>query len=718
MESPLFSSFDLERVAKMLTREFGVHVIVGGSECKTNGSTIWLPDLPPGMANDRIISLIRYFLDHECGHLVGKTEWALSGKWKQRGDTDGFFILETLEDVRCESIMSSRLAGCGINLRSGASIVNETLEEKAKAKDPNVLHPLKQMTVAAYLHGRGIAIPDWIDAKIMQVLAPYLPRIKAIPSTASRTSDLEPLATELMQAYRALTGEKPQPQPQQQGGNGKPEKSNGNQKGKPNPVGGSGKDKSQGKGTADPSATPDASGKNKEVNDGDDNQGIEGDGSEGDASESGSGSEADDQAGDSNGSSESDSPRAGGNAGDANADNGSSADASGGDGGAEDCAASPTAGEAGNNANTTGSHQAVPFMPVDKAAPLPANLADNINSELKEELAEQQEVVMTTEPFAAIKYDPHRIEWQDASAHGAAAASEFIDMVKEAGGPMRQKLSQLLMAEARIAVQTGLKRGSPDPRKLAALVSKTSNRVMRKFVETASPDTACCLLVDLSGSMCGRQAVTAAAAAAVFAQVLDGCGHKSMVCGFRSGGHSPAFHQALSDHIRAVPQSGHTIEGCMLIKAKTYNETFRQAAPKLSHLANYASGGTPLASAMLTVGRELMGRREKRRVLMVFTDGSPNNEGADSVTLRMTPQQRAKAVKAKAINPELSAGQQFVKHISKKLEKMGVEVVLIGINTDCVNSMHFRHAVCGDLASLGKVTMIQLTKALNAGVHI
>jgi hypothetical protein len=48
----------------------------------------------------------------------------------------------------------------------------------------------------------------------------------------------------------------------------------------------------------------------------------------------------------------------------------------------------------------------------------------------------------------------------------------------------------------------------------------------------------------------------------------------------------------------------------------------------LGRFAVCSSGGTPLAEAMLYAARELVASKRQRKVLIIITDGAPNNGGA------------------------------------------------------------------------------------------
>lgn len=85
----------LPMVAKTLGDKLGVQVRIGGGQACTNGSTIWVPSLPP--EDDQANALAWGYIAHESAH-VKFTEFSLD-----HGLTPvGFGILNAIEDARIE----------------------------------------------------------------------------------------------------------------------------------------------------------------------------------------------------------------------------------------------------------------------------------------------------------------------------------------------------------------------------------------------------------------------------------------------------------------------------------------------------------------------------------------------------------------------------------------------------------------------------------------
>lgn len=271
-------------------------------------------------------------------------------------------------------------------------------------------------------------------------------------------------------------------------------------------------------------------------------------------------------------------------------------------------------------------------------------------------------------------------------------AKRFTEAAKKAGGPMRQRLAQLLMVEERCWWQGGRARGMPDPARLAQLAIRSGDRVLRKRVEKRKPDTACYLLVDGSGSMSYNGVMTQAMlSAAAFSITLGQCGHANCVSIFEN-----FTRNERSDLLGRLKWISGT-EGCAeadatglspfavtLRRVKRWNEPVNRALPMMAAACGFCGGGTPLGIAILIAAKDLLNRPEKRKVLMCFTDGGPDNM-------------------ALAIDS------------CQYCERAGIQVVLLGIQDPSVLGIHHRSVVVNDAAKLGGDTFRELTKVLHPG---
>jgi nitric oxide reductase activation protein len=147
----------LQKVGRVLSDTYGITVICRGTDCCTNGKVIYLPALPDEIP-DQLMGVIRAYLDHEVGHIVGNSDMELAGKFQKEHGQEAFGVLNTLEDLRIERLMRELYAGCGLNLRTGYEHAVEKLRSCA-----DQLSPLKQVLTAAFSRGSNQADLDFLD---------------------------------------------------------------------------------------------------------------------------------------------------------------------------------------------------------------------------------------------------------------------------------------------------------------------------------------------------------------------------------------------------------------------------------------------------------------------------------------------------------------------------------------------------------------------------
>jgi Mg-chelatase subunit ChlD len=120
-------------------------------------------------------------------------------------------------------------------------------------------------------------------------------------------------------------------------------------------------------------------------------------------------------------------------------------------------------------------------------------------------------------------------------------------------------------------------------------------------------------------------------------------------------------------------------------ECKGWSDPPRKGLAGIYQMMSRAAGGnTPLGEAVEFCAQQLLARNEPRKVAIVFTDGQAN-------------------------------GASPVKERCRWAERMGVEVVLVGIGHDQVRSYHSRSAVCRHINDLPTTTMQELAKALGFG---
>lgn len=224
-------------------------------------------------------------------------------------------------------------------------------------------------------------------------------------------------------------------------------------------------------------------------------------------------------------------------------------------------------------------------------------------------------------------------------------------------GTLSYAVGTRLEAKSRAATKLSPAGRRLDPRKLAT--HRIDPRIFRRKRIEARVDTAVQLLLDRSGSMRGnaievaRDALTAAALA-----IQD----------------VPGVSVAAS----AFPNDAGEASTCLRFGDRVNAATARD-------FALTADGGTPLDRALWSIALPLLARREPRKLLVVLTDGYPDN----------LPQARS------ALDT---------------LRDCGVEVIALGILTDAVRHLSSNHAVLKRLEDLPDALLGTLERSLETAV--
>ena len=237
--------------------------------------------------------------------------------------------------------------------------------------------------------------------------------------------------------------------------------------------------------------------------------------------------------------------------------------------------------------------------------------------------------------------------------------------------PLANQLRMRLQTRSRDRYEYGLKRGKLHTGSLHKLLSgdtEASTRIFRKRIVSDTLDTAVTLLVDCSGSMSGKKFEMACSGAGAMAEALKPLNIAFNVLGFTNveGNDEP-----------------------MIWVFNDFGE--RVSTPELVSRFKTASGclwentdGDALAYAAYVLSL----RREKRKVLLVLSDGSP--AGRDS-------------------HGDITA---YTARVVKDIESSGVDVYGIGILDDNVRHFYKKHEVVNNIDNLSSTILSVLDRSI------
>lgn len=252
-------------------------------------------------------------------------------------------------------------------------------------------------------------------------------------------------------------------------------------------------------------------------------------------------------------------------------------------------------------------------------------------------------------------------------------------------GPMQKEIERLMAARS-LSVRTAGHRAGRLHSPSLYRVLQNDPRVFQRKEEHQSKDTAVMLLVDNSGSMNGAKMATAMQASYALAQTLERVNIPNEIIGFTTGSLSHAavtqYHQETAKGIRFCRAS--TI---VMPVYKQFSERVTPAVKRrIAYQVNvqYGLNNNTDGESLEYAALRLIPRRERRKVMLVLSDGQPVGSGSG----------------------------WHLKDTVKKLTKMGIETVGIGINSNAVENFYPRSMVLNRVEDLPVAVMGELKRIL------
>jgi cobaltochelatase CobT len=241
-------------------------------------------------------------------------------------------------------------------------------------------------------------------------------------------------------------------------------------------------------------------------------------------------------------------------------------------------------------------------------------------------------------------------------------------------GRLANKLQRKLMAQQSRAWDFDLEEGVLDTARLTRVVTDPMHALTFKQERDATfRDTVVTLLLDNSGSMRGRPIMVAACCADILARTLERCGVKVEILGFTTkawkGGQARESWLAASK-----PANPGRLNDLRHIVYKSADAPWRRVKRSLALMMREGLLKENIdGEALAWAHRRLQARPERRRILMMISDGAPVDDSTLSV----------------------NAGNYLEMHLRQVIEEIEtrspVELLAIGIGHDVTR--YYRRAV-------------------------
>jgi cobaltochelatase CobT len=196
---------------------------------------------------------------------------------------------------------------------------------------------------------------------------------------------------------------------------------------------------------------------------------------------------------------------------------------------------------------------------------------------------------------------------------------------------LTSKLKRKLLAKKQIFFEFNKEEGLLDRKKISQIIAKPS--VVNNYLTIREDDyqnTVLSILLDNSGSMRGNPIVMSAMAAEIIAKIFEGFGIKTEILGFTTvdwrGGKSRKLWEE-----QGKPKNPGRLSDLRHIIYKNADQSFKKSK---NNLALMLKDGTLKENidgeALIWASSRLKNRSEKRKILLVISDGTPVDDSTNS----------------------------------------------------------------------------------------
>ena len=634
-------------------------VLTDGKGLPVGVNLPYIPDNAP----EALVEAVQGFLDSQVSQILYR-DFSLTSK--VQGTPVGK-LAEMIEMPRVENQMTSRFRGSRANLDRVAEFylnnhVRPQIAKLAKEGKTKHIQSLMMPTMMRALSGQRV-FRDFVNEQMAHVkdvwdkLAPHEAEIQSIKSTADAIKTASVVYKEIEEDDAPPSDDNDENSLSGKGGkSGKSGKSGGGGKGE--------KGDSESEDDSESEGGKDGGEGEDEDSDGTDEGGEgkgKGEDSEGDGSEN----------------EESESDGGGGDGGEGEEGEGDSEDDVEDTADSKLASGSPSRSEGEGNPNaSTGFSEMLENSDPDISSKISDEIEKQVNKAAKE--AKYLPFTKDYDRVGPIDHARGRDEW----------VKNMTEEVDHMVGPMQKDLERAIAARSLSTWSAGHRSGRIAAANLSRL-AVGDDRVFRRKQTADTKDTAVSLLVDASGSMCGQKIDLAIKSAYALSSVLERIGIAHEVLTFTTTEVPSELEQRVRDariagaeYSRYEPLNIGVIKGFSERNNAVTKKRFT-VVPHNYNLANNIDG-----ECVEIAGMRLAERREKRKILIVLSDGWPSCWGNRSQLY------------------------WHLEQVVERLTKAKIDTVGIGIMDSAVERFYPKNVVISNVSELPVRVIKELRAAL------
>jgi hypothetical protein len=255
--------------------------------------------------------------------------------------------------------------------------------------------------------------------------------------------------------------------------------------------------------------------------------------------------------------------------------------------------------------------------------------------------------------------------------------------------PIKTHLERVLKVKENARMRPEQERGLLNNRSLAQMCINKNYRTPFKInTKEDTTNVAVSLVIDCSGSMHGEQIEMARQTALALGEALKAIGIAFEAVGFNTSSNYELASKVGSLSAKEVARFNRFGETLRLMIFKKFDSNDLSGVVKAE-----AGGANADGESIVWAAKRLALRQEKRKIMIVLSDGQPSYSGA---------------------NHEVLAGD--LKRVIKMLPKAGIEPIGVGIQTDDPKLFYPDWVMVNDLNELSRTVMSKLAKMLEANI--